>query len=155
VPVALSGAWFLAVVIGGIALALLVVSQALLVRDRTVSVWRKVATGIAALFALLLSVQWFYATNGQPGLLGLHASGKPRKVTLTWKASSSPGVGYNVYRSTTHGAHYLKINSLLVQGLTYTDDAVLTGVTYYYVTRSADALGNESANSPEFAITIP
>lgn len=155
VPGALSGAWFLVFAIGTIALALLIVCQFLLIRDRNIHVWKKIGTGLAALIVLLLSMHWFCVTNGRPGLLRLHAPGKVHKVILTWGASSSQVAGYNVYRSTTPGGNYLRINSSLVQGLTYTDSSVESGVTYHYVTRAADALGNESANSPEFSITIP
>jgi hypothetical protein len=155
VPQALSGTWFLAFAIGGITLTVLLVYQVLMIGDRVVPLSTKLGTGIALLIVLLLTVQWFYVTNGRPGVLRLHASGKPHKVILTWKPSGSPVAGYNVYRSTTHGVNYQRINSSLVRELTYTDDTVLGGVTYYYVTRSADALNNESANSPEFAITIP
>jgi hypothetical protein len=155
VPGALSGAWFLTFAIGGIALTLIIVCQVFLIRDHRIPVWKKIGTGIATLVILLLSVQWFYVTNGRPGLLQLHALGKTHKVILTWGASKSQVAGYNVYRSTTPGGNYLRINSSLVQGLTYTDNTVESGVTYHYVTRAADALGNESANSPEFSITIP
>src|SRR5208282_2602744 len=48
VPMALSRVWFLAIAIGGIALTLLLVSQVLLICDRTLSIWRKTGTGIAA-----------------------------------------------------------------------------------------------------------
>src|SRR5271170_4144216 len=96
-PEGLSAAWFLALEVGGVALALLVVCQVLLTRDRTVPVRTKVTTGIAVLVVLLLSVQWFRVTNPS-------AARRPRSThtaTLTWRASSSQVAGYNVYRSTT------------------------------------------------------
>ena len=137
-PEALSGAWFLAFAICGIALTLLVVCQILLLRDRDLDVWTKMGTGIAVLVVLLLSVQWFRVTNGQPAELRQQAPGKTHSVTLTWKASSSKVAGYNVYRSVTSGGNYVRINSSLVQGLAYTDNTVMSGVTYYYVTRAVD-----------------
>jgi hypothetical protein len=155
VSVPLSGAWFLALAIGGITLTVLIVCQILLTQDHDVLLWKKLGTGIATLIVLLLSARWFYLTTGQPGTLRSHAAGKPHKVVLIWQASSSQAAGYNVYRSTTRGGNYVRINSSLVQRLSYTDDKVVTGETYYYVARSADSLGNESANSPEFTITIP
>jgi hypothetical protein len=103
----------------------------------------------------LLSVEWLRATRGQSGLLRSHTSAKRHKVFLTWGASSSPGVGYNVYRSTTSDSRFLKVNPALIQGLAFTDDTVENGVTYTYVARAADALGNESPDSPRFVITIP
>ena len=47
VPEALSGAWVLALALGGIGLVLLVMCQILLTRDRNLAVWTKVGTGIA------------------------------------------------------------------------------------------------------------
>jgi hypothetical protein len=113
--------------------------------------------GLASIFllVLLLSVEWVRATRGHSGIFGAHASAKRHQVLLTWGASRSPGVGYNVYRSTTSDPRFLKINPSIIHGLTYTDDAVESGVTYIYVARAADALGNESPDSPRFTITIP
>jgi len=76
-------------------------------------------------------------------------------VMLTWAASSSKAAGYNVYRSQTSGGNYAKVNTSLIQGLTYTDNVFEHGVTYYYVTRAVDAKGNESDNSNETIAIIP
>ena len=43
----------------------------------------------------------------------------------------------------------------LVQGVTFTDNSVENGVTYYYVTRAVDTLGHESVNSNEARAAIP
>jgi hypothetical protein len=155
VPEALSGAWFLAFAIGGIALTLLVVYLILLIRDPALHIWTKMGTGIVVLVVLLLSVEWCRVTNGQPAVLRLQALRKTHTVTLTWKASSSQVAGYNVYRSVTPGGNYLKMNSSLVQGLTYTDNTVVSGVTYYYVTRAVDDRGYEGVNSSETSAVIP
>jgi hypothetical protein len=151
VPEALSGAWFLALAVGGIALVLLVVCQILLTRDRNLAVWTKVGTGIAVLGVLLLSVQWIRVTM-QPAELRLRST---HTVKLTWKASSSQVAGYNLYRRTSLEFNYVRINSSPVQGLTFTDDSVESGQTYYYVTRAVDARGFESTNSNEASATIP
>jgi hypothetical protein len=155
VPEALSGAWFLAFAICGIALTLLIVCQILLIRDRDLHVWTKMGTGIAVLVVLLLSVQWFRVTIGQPAALRQLVPGKTHMVTLTWKASSSQVTGYNVYRSEAPGGNYLRINSSLVRELTYTDKTVVSGRTYYYVTRAVDGRGYESVNSNEIPAVIP
>lgn len=54
-------------------------------------------------------------------------------VVLTWNASSTSQVtSYNVYRSTTNtGNAYTKIGSATL--LTYMDNTVTNGVSYYYV----------------------
>ena len=149
-PEALSGTWFLAFTIGGIALALLVFCEILLIRDRALSVRTKVATGTVALVVLLLGVEWCRVTNGLPGMLR-----RTHTVTLTWKASSSEVAGYAVYRSVTRGGNYVRINSSLVRELTYTDRSVDGGVTYFYVVRALDDRGNQSLNSNETSASIP
>src|SRR5271154_2822289 len=73
VPDALSGSWFLVLMVGGVALALLVMCQILLTQDRSVSVWTKVGTGIAVLVVLLLSAQWVRKTSGSPSLIHLRS----------------------------------------------------------------------------------
>lgn len=88
------------------------------------------------------------------GTLQLQASGEKHTVTLTWKGSTSHVAGYNVYRSTTPGRNYVRINTSLVQGLTYKDNAVDSGKTYYYTTRAVDARGNESVSSNETSAAI-
>jgi len=92
---------------------------------------------------------------GDNALLQPQASGKTHKVTLTWKPSSSHVAGYNVYRSIVSGQKYQKINSSLILGLTYADETVVSGVTYYYVTRAVDDQGHESPNSNETSVAIP
>jgi hypothetical protein len=69
----------------------------------------------------------------------------PHKVSLSWTASTSTNVaGYNVYRGTTSGGPYTKLNSRPLSATAYTDFAVQPGGTYYYVTTSVNSAGNES-----------
>jgi hypothetical protein len=76
-------------------------------------------------------------------------------VALSWTASTSTVAGYNVYRTTISGAQYTLVNSSLVTVLTYTDTAVQSGTTYYYVTTAVDASGNESVYSNQVSAPIP
>jgi fibronectin type 3 domain-containing protein len=76
-------------------------------------------------------------------------------VALSWQASTSTVSGYNVYRSTTSGSGYLKINSSPVGGLAYTDSNIQSVTTYYYVTTAVDSSGNESAYSNQASAVIP
>jgi fibronectin type 3 domain-containing protein len=76
-------------------------------------------------------------------------------VSLNWNSSTSSVSGYNVYRSTTSGSGYAKVNTSLVSGLTYSDSTVQSGTTYYYVTTSVDSSGTESNNSNEAQAIIP
>jgi fibronectin type 3 domain-containing protein len=76
-------------------------------------------------------------------------------VSLSWTASTSSVIGYNVYRSTISGGPYTLITGSPNGGITYTDTAVQAGVTYFYVVTAVDANGNESAFSNEASATIP
>jgi len=60
-----------------------------------------------------------------------------------------------VYRSTTSGSGYIKLNSSLVTLVSYTDSALTSGTTYYYVTTAVDGSGNESSYSNEATAAIP
>jgi hypothetical protein len=155
VPEALGGSWFLVLMVGGIMLAFLVMCQILLTKDRSLSVWTKVGTGTAVLVVLLLSALWVGMTSGLSPAIRLQPRGTPHTVALKWRPSGAQVAGYNVYRSTTPAGNYVQINSSLIQGATFTDNAVESGVTYYYVTRAVDALGHESVNSNEARASIP
>jgi hypothetical protein len=94
--------------------------------------------------------------TGSPATVTLSGTGVVQHtVSLSWIASTSTVAGYNVYRSTTSGSGYVKINTSLVSGLTYTDSNVTSGTTYYYVTTAVDSSGSESAFSNQATAAIP
>jgi fibronectin type 3 domain-containing protein len=68
---------------------------------------------------------------------------------------SSNVAGYNVYRATTSGGPYTKLNPSAVTGVTYTDSTVQSGRTYYYVTTAVDSSSHESAFSNQATAIIP
>jgi hypothetical protein len=75
-------------------------------------------------------------------------------VSLSWTASTSSNVtGYHIYRATTSGGPYTKVNSTLLTGLTYTD-TVQAGHTYYYVATTVNNNG-ESAYSNQAQAVVP
>jgi fibronectin type 3 domain-containing protein len=76
-------------------------------------------------------------------------------VSLSWNASTSKVVGYNVYRGTQLGGPYTKLNSSLIATLTFTDSSVQSGATYYYVATSVDANNVESGHSNVATAVIP
>ena len=76
-------------------------------------------------------------------------------ATLSWTASTSTVVGYDIYRGTTAGGPYVLLNSSPVQGETYTDTTVQSGQTYFYVTAAVDSGGNPSVYSNEVQAVIP
>ncbi len=75
-------------------------------------------------------------------------------VALDWNPSAS-AVGYFVYRGTTSGGPYAKLNSSADAGSSYTDGNVSSGKIYYYVVTSIDSADAESAFSNQVSVTIP
>jgi hypothetical protein len=77
-------------------------------------------------------------------------------ATLSWTASTSSAVsGYEVYRGSVSGGPYTLVNTSLVTLLTFTDSAVQSGATYFYVTTAVDGSGIESVFSNEVKAVIP
>jgi fibronectin type 3 domain-containing protein len=114
-----------------------------------------VCTGVVVVGVCLLWGLWFGATGGA-GTASAGAAKHKHSVTLTWNASTSPVAGYNVYRSMVKGRDYVKINAKLIRDrLSYKDENVESGKTYYYVTRSVDAKGNESEDSNATTVVVP
>ncbi len=79
--------------------------------------------------------------------------GPQHSVSLSWKASTSARVAYNVYRRGRFGI--VRINSLPLTGTSYVDTNVQPGETYYYTTKAVSAKGAESLPSNEVRVTVP
>jgi fibronectin type 3 domain-containing protein len=94
--------------------------------------------------------------SNSPNSITLTGTGAfPHSAALSWTASTSTVVGYNVYRGTVSGGPYTLVNSSTVAGTQFTDSTVLAGQTYFFVV-TAVASGNvESVNSNEVSGTIP
>jgi hypothetical protein len=87
---------------------------------------------------------------------GLTAAAGAASVALTWTSNTESNLaGYNVYRSTSSGKNYSKLNASLVGGSSYTDPNAAHGTSYYYVVTAVDADSFESGYSNEAAVTIP
>lgn len=97
--------------------------------------------------------------TGSPASVSLSGTGVAlpvqHSVQLSWTASTSTVSGYNVYRTTTSGSGYVRINSSLVSPDAYSDSTVSASTTYYYVTTAVDASGNESGYSNEAPAIVP
>jgi hypothetical protein len=77
------------------------------------------------------------------------------QVALSWTASSSPVMGYNVYRGTQAGGPYTLLNTEIVTADTFTDTTVVSGLTYFYVVTAVNNAGVESVFSNEVVAVIP
>jgi len=80
-------------------------------------------------------------------------SGPKHSVNLSWKASTSPVVGYNVYRRGPSGL--IRLNFAPVPGTSYADGTVQPGQTYFYVIKAVNANGTESTTSNEVRADVP
>jgi hypothetical protein len=80
---------------------------------------------------------------------GIHA------VSLSWAASTSTVVGYNVYRAGQSGGPYTMLNSALLSGMTYTDSTVQAGQNYYYVATAVNSADVESQHSNQVQAAVP
>lgn len=77
------------------------------------------------------------------------------RVTLSWRASKSSTIGYNIYRGVSSTGPYSKINSSPQPKATFTDASVQDGQTYFYVTTTLNQNGKESHHSNQIQVTIP
>lgn len=87
-------------------------------------------------------------------LISSHANAQ-NIVNLTWNASASQVVGYNVYRGGTPRGPYTKLNSALVVPTNYADNTAQSGQTYYYVTTAVNSDNTESAYSNQTEAVVP
>jgi hypothetical protein len=104
------------------------------------------------------SISFFSNASSSPTVEALSGSGtlsSPHSVGLSWSPSTSAVVGYNIYRSSTSGGPYAKVNSALNATTAYTDNTVQAGLTYYYVTTAVDASGVESVYSNQVQAVVP
>ncbi|HEV2730535.1 MAG TPA: choice-of-anchor D domain-containing protein [Terriglobales bacterium] len=98
------------------------------------------------------------ASNSPTGesLTGNGTAPPQHSVDLSWAGSTSTDVvGYNVYRATVSGGPYTKINTALNATITFVDNSVQPGQTYYYVTSAVDGTGLESGYSNQVKTIIP
>jgi len=149
-----SALWILTFGAIGIVCVVLMVGQVLLMRRAGVTRKSKIVAGISVLLALLLSVTWFLVTSGITAAPRLLMFRPAPAVKLTWIASTTPGVTYNVYRVTESSGKTEKLNTAPISELSFTDQHPVDGEKYmYYVTAAAGA--TESAHSNSAKAVIP
>jgi mannose/fructose-specific phosphotransferase system component IIA len=104
-----------------------------------------------------------FTSNASPpttteSLTGTGTAPPSYSVDLAWNASESSNiVGYNIYRSilgTACGA-YTKLNATIDPKTSYTDNTVVDGESYCYVTTAVNSSNKESAYSAVVEAKIP
>jgi len=96
--------------------------------------------------------------SNSPTIESLTGTGVPpaqHSVSLSWTASVSSVIGYNIYRGIKSGGPYAKINSVLNASTQYSDTTVADGTTYYYVTTAVNSNNEESAYSNQASAAVP
>ena len=88
-------------------------------------------------------------------LSGTGVTAVSHSVALSWVASTSSVMGYNAYSSTQSGGPYTKLTGAPVAATSYTDTAVQSGQTYFFVVTSVDSSNVESAYSAEVSALVP
>ena len=100
----------------------------------------------------------FFTSNSNSALETASGSGATvqHTVNLWWNASTSGSIsGYNVYRGASPSGPFSRINPAVNSSLSYSDSAVQSGTTYYYVTTAVDASGVESSYSNQVTAAVP
>jgi len=100
---------------------------------------------------------WLTVLNSATGALNIPLTSfgvTLHSVNLSWTASSSPVIGYIVYRATQPEGPYLPVYSV-PQPQTTVTDTLPGGATYFYMVTAVGANQVQSAPSQEAAVTIP
>ena len=148
--------WILLFIVGGIGCVVLLVGVLLAFQNRKVTARSRIWAALAVLFTLSLWGYWFYATTTNSFASAAAPAPSEHSVKITWKASTSPVAGYNVYRSTTpDNFREPRLNSELIKDTSYIDITVENSKTYYYAAKSVDGYGNESDASNVAQARIP
>jgi hypothetical protein len=81
---------------------------------------------------------------------GLQSTSGNSTASLDWNNNSEDNLtGYNLYRSTTFGSGYARLNVSLLSNSDYTDNNVVNGTIYYYVVTAVNTYSDESAYSSQ------
>jgi hypothetical protein len=78
------------------------------------------------------------------------------KVHLTWHPDTGGQIiGYIVYRSEVSGGSFSPLFGTALRDVSYEDDTVSAGITYYYVVTAVDTAGVQSPYSNQVTAAIP
>jgi endonuclease I/PKD repeat protein len=84
----------------------------------------------------------------------LSATAETNVIAVDWFNNDEADLaGYNLYRSTTSGTGFSKLNSTLISASNYSDLSVIANTTYYYRVTAVDNSSNESTNSAQASAT--
>src|ERR1700730_9844285 len=114
----------------------------------------KIRTDLSSRHVFLFLGLLFLVTTLLQSGCGKKAS-RPHMVSISWNASTSPVIGYNVYRAPAPGGPYTKLNSTPIATLNYEDTSVEAGHTYSYKVTAVDAKNVESGGAGDIITKVP
>lgn len=89
-----------------------------------------------------------------PGMLEANLDGI--NIVLDWNDNTEEDLeGYNVYRSTSPGTGFIRLNAEAIIDSEYTDVTTEDDRTYYYVVSAVDTSMNESDDSNQVSVAVP
>jgi hypothetical protein len=123
---------------------------------------------LAAGASVMLEVTFTPITMGQAGpqtlsitytggtlVVDLFGQGM-HKIELSWDASTTPDVEYNVYRGTTSGGPYTLLNADPIDALTYDNFFEIDrGDMFFYVITAVNTAGVQSQYSNQVQVVVP
>ena len=80
-------------------------------------------------------------------LAGCGVFNRHHSATLSWRASTSPVIGYNVYRTVLPDGRRIKLTPQPIDATKFVDSEVVVGEKYRYDVTSVDSKGRESRPS--------
>jgi P pilus assembly chaperone PapD len=95
------------------------------------------------------------APNVEISLDGTGMQGSGHTVIVTWAPSTSPVIGYFIYRRTGTIGSFSRLDSSIDSLTSFADSNVTDGATYYYVITAVSVGDVESQFSAEVSVTIP
>ena len=116
---------------------------------------RLVPIAITTAIALVVIVALWTSRQGDGLSQKQGAPSSGHYAVLTWKASPSVVVGYNVYRAENSAGPFKKLNSSPIREATYKDSSVQAGRTYFYQVTAVDANAHESGSSNQVRAIVP
>jgi Abnormal spindle-like microcephaly-assoc'd, ASPM-SPD-2-Hydin len=105
-------------------------------------------TGVLSLASNTSSSPISFPISGN-GVVGSHST------TLSWDASKSTAIGYNIYRTPVSNQSWAKLNSAPILTTTYTDWDVQAGDVYLFAVTAVGAQNDESGFSIATMAAIP
>jgi len=116
---------------------------------------RKSNPNAAHFFRAFLTFAVIVGGCGTVGRTYQKLTDKRHSVTISWEASASRVIGYNVYRAEASGRNFTKLTSHPVFATKYTDLTVEAGKTYSYYVAAVNSNGVESKPSENVTVQVP